>query len=67
LPLTLAPPALRLLGNLNPLAYVVNAARSLFLGNLANATVVEGFVISGALALLALVWVTRAFRRAAWN
>ena len=64
LPLTLAPPVLRTLGYFNPIAYVVNAARMLFLGNIANATVVEGFVISGVLALLALVWATRAFQRA---
>lgn len=64
LPLTLAPPVLRALGNINPIAYAVNAARSLFLGNIASAAVAEGFVIIGALALLALVWVTRAFQRA---
>lgn len=64
LPLTLAPPILRTLGNLNPFTYSVNAARSLFIGQLAGASVVEGFVITGILALLALFWVTRAFQKA---
>ena len=64
LPLTLAPPLLRTLGNFNPLAYAVNAVRALFLGNVANWTVGEGFIIIGVLAILALIWVTRAFQRA---
>lgn len=64
LPLTLAPAPLRTLGNFNPLAYAVNAARALFLGNIASWTVVEGFGMLGVLALLAFVWVTRAFQRA---
>jgi ABC-2 type transport system permease protein len=64
LPLTLAPAILRTLGNFNPIAYVVNTARALFIGNIANGTVVEGFVLIGVLALLALFWVTRAFQRA---
>ena len=64
LPLTLAPPVLRVLGNFNPIAYAVNAARALFLGDLGSAAVIEGFVLLGVLALLALFWVTRAFRHA---
>jgi ABC-2 type transport system permease protein len=64
LPLTLAPPILRALGNINPLAYAVNAARALLVGNSASWTVGEGFIITGVLAVLALVWVTRAFQRA---
>lgn len=42
----------------------VNAARTLFIGQIASRSVVEGFVITGALALLALFWVTRAFQKA---
>ena len=64
LPLTLAPTILRTLGNFNPLAYAVNAARALFLGNITSWSVVEGFAIIGILAILALVWITRAFQRA---
>ncbi len=64
LPLTLAPPLLRDLGNFNPLAYVVNAARALFLGNITGWVVGEGFLITGILAMLALIWVTRAFQQA---
>lgn len=64
LPLSLAPPILRTLGNLNPLAYAVNAARELFPGHIASPAVVEGFLLTGMLALLALLWVTRAFQKA---
>ncbi|HET8846633.1 MAG TPA: ABC transporter permease, partial [Ktedonobacteraceae bacterium] len=64
LPLTLAPPVLRTLGNFNPLAYAVDTARALFLGDITNATVVKGFVITGVLALAALFWAFRAFQRA---
>lgn len=65
LPLTLAPPILRTLAKLNPFSYAVNAARVLFTGDLANGAVIEGFLIVGVLALLALIWVTRSFRKAA--
>jgi len=47
-----------------PLAYAVNAARDLFPGHIASVAVVEGFLLTGILALLALVWVTCAFQKA---
>ncbi len=50
---------------LNPFSYAVNTARTLFNGEIASGTVSEGFLIIGVLALLALIWVTRSFRRAA--
>ncbi len=64
LPLTLAPPIIQTLARFNPFSYAVNAARSLFNGDLASVAVSEGFIIMGALALLALVWATRSFQRA---
>lgn len=64
LPLTFAPAVLRVLGNVNPLTYAVNTARALFLGTIASWTVGEGFLLIGVLAVLALVWVTRAFQKA---
>lgn len=64
LPLTLAPPLLRTLGNLNPLAYAVNAARALFTGDIASGVVAKGFALLGILALAALFWAFRAFQRA---
>ena len=44
--------------------YAVEAARDLAAGNLASATVAEGFGVMGAAALLAIWWSTRAYRRA---
>jgi ABC-2 type transport system permease protein len=64
LPLTLAPPILRMIGRVNPFAYAVDAARQLFLGNLATVSVVQGFVLMSALMVLALLWGVRAFKRA---
>lgn len=66
LPLTLAPPVLRIVAAFNPFSYAVSAARMLFLnGNLTDVTVIESFAIMGILALLAIVWAERAFRHAA--
>jgi ABC-2 type transport system permease protein len=53
-----------MIGRVNPFAYAVDAARQLFLGNLANGSVVQGFVLMGALMVLALLWGVRAFKRA---
>ncbi|GCE31552.1 transport permease protein [Dictyobacter alpinus] len=64
LPLTLAPPILRLLARFNPFAYAVNAARALFTGNLASGDVIQGYLLIGLLALVAIFWVTRTFQRA---
>ena len=64
LPLTLAPLWIRNVAALNPLAYAVDAARVLFNGQLTNSAVLSGFVIMGALALLAMWWAARSFRQA---
>ncbi len=64
LPMTLAPQWLQTISTLNPLSHAVTAARSIFLGHLANATVLEGIVIVAVLALLAVAGAARAFSRA---
>ncbi len=64
LPMSLAPQWLQTISTLNPLSHVVSAARSIFLGHLANQTVLEGIVIVAVLALLAVVGAARAFSRA---
>jgi ABC-2 type transport system permease protein len=65
LPLTLAPPLLQTVGLFNPFAYAVEAVRHLFLGNLADMSVAQGFALMGALMLLALLWGRQSFKRAA--
>lgn len=65
LPLELAPPIIRDIVDINPLFYVVEAARSLFHGSLADAAVLRGFIIVAIIALLAIVWAARNFRQAA--
>src|SRR5579875_500482 len=65
LPLTLAPPLLQTIGLINPFAYVVEAARHLFLGNLTDVSIVQGFVMMGVLMLLALLWGKQSFNGAA--
>lgn len=64
LPMSLAPQWLQTISTLNPLSHAVSAARSIFLGHLANLTVLEGIVIVAGLALLAVVGAARAFSRA---
>jgi len=64
LPLTLAPPLLRTIGKFNPFAYAVDAARHLFMGNLTDVSVAQGFGLMAGLMILALLWGVRSFRRA---
>ena len=64
LPLTLAPPVLRTIGMLNPFAYAVDAACHLFMGNLTDVSVVQGFGLMGGMMVLALLWGVRSFKRA---
>jgi ABC-2 type transport system permease protein len=64
LPLSLAPEVLRRIAQANPFAYAVDAARALMRGNLSDVAVAQAFVIFGVLAVLALVWATRAMRQA---
>lgn len=65
LPLTLAPGWLRGLAAANPFSHVVDAARALFVGALADPTVARGFAVTAVLAVLALAWAARSFRQVA--
>jgi ABC-2 type transport system permease protein len=65
LPLTLAPKVIRSIASVNPLSYEVTAARSLFLGNFGDPSILVGCVFLGVLAILAFAWAVRSFRRAA--
>ncbi len=64
LPLSLAPGWLRAVAHVNPLAYSVDAARSLFNGHAADVAVTQGFIIMGVLTVLSLWWAAGAFRQA---
>jgi ABC-2 type transport system permease protein len=64
LPLNLAPPQIRAIAEVNPLAYAVDAARDLFNGNFADVKVLQGFVVLTIVALLVLWWAAHNFRRA---
>lgn len=64
LPLELAPDWMQLAAAINPLAYTVEAMRLLFVGHVADAAVLQGFLVTVVLAGLALLWATRSFRRA---
>jgi ABC-2 type transport system permease protein len=64
LPLSLAPDWLRAIASVNPLAYAVDAARSLFNNHLTDASVARGVLIMGVLAVIAVVIAARSFGRA---
>jgi ABC-2 type transport system permease protein len=64
LPLTLAPLWIRNIAAFNPLAYAVDAARSLFNGALGDPAVLRGFGLLAGLAVLATWWAARSFRQA---
>lgn len=64
LPLTLAPDWLRTIAGFNPLSYAVDAARALLEGDLASTDVWQGFAVLAPLAVLAVWWAARSFRRA---
>ena len=65
LPLTFAPDILQQVAKANPFAYAVSASRALVGGSLGDVSVLQGFIILGILAVLALFWVTRSIRKAA--
>jgi ABC-2 type transport system permease protein len=64
LPLSLAPTWLRGIAHLDPLYYVVEAARRLSAGTLDNGTVAAGYLIVIALTAATTTWATRAYRAA---
>ncbi|MGO8948039.1 MAG: ABC transporter permease [Ktedonobacterales bacterium] len=65
LPLTFAPDILQNIARANPFAYSVSGARALVNGNIGDLAVRQSFAIFAVLAVLALVWVTSAIRKAA--
>ncbi len=64
LPLTLAPAWIRAAASVNPFSYAVDATRALFDGDLGDPAVFLGFGVIGLLALVAMWWAARSFRRA---
>src|SRR5262249_18421942 len=64
LPLSPAPQWLRVLAHVNPLYYAVEASRDLVVGTIGSATVGRGFLVMGGLAVLAIAWATRVYRKA---
>jgi ABC-2 type transport system permease protein len=56
LPLALAPLWLQYLARFNPFSYGVTAARDLFMGNFQSIHILEGFIITGIIAVIAFYW-----------
>jgi ABC-2 type transport system permease protein len=65
LPLALAPLWLQDVAMANPFSYAVFASRALFSGNFHSIDIIEGFVITGALAIFLFWWATRTLRKMA--
>jgi ABC-2 type transport system permease protein len=64
LPISLGPAWMRWLAHLNPLYYLVEAARALAVGGIGNSAVWQGFAVLVPLAALVVTWATRVFRQA---
>lgn len=64
LPISLGPLWMRVLGHLDPLYYLVQAARALADGAFSSAAVWQAFAVLVPLCALVLVWATRVFRTA---
>ncbi|GIV95396.1 MAG: transport permease protein [Herpetosiphonaceae bacterium] len=64
LPLELAPRWMQIAADFNPLAYTVEAMRALFTGRFDDTVILNGFLLTTALAVFSLFWATRSFRRA---
>lgn len=61
-PMEAGPQWLRVVSRLNPMTYVLDAERSLFVGGQLGPVVPFGFALAVILAVLALIWGTRTFR-----
>lgn len=56
LPLALAPLWLQYLAKVNPFSYGVDATRDLFAGNFQSVGILEGFIITGVIAVVVFYW-----------
>ena len=63
LPMSLAPTWLHNLSRANPLTYLVDATRSLFVGHYSATNVMTGVIVTAGLTALLAWWGTRAFQR----
>jgi len=63
LPLAFAPVWLRRIADWNPFSWTVEAARSLFAGNIGDDVIWQGLLITAVLAVLAVAWAARLFAR----
>ncbi|QBI19879.1 ABC transporter permease [Egibacter rhizosphaerae] len=63
LPLEMGPGWMRTAGDLNPLTYIVEALRALFAGRIAEAVVLQGWLVAAALAVVGVALGTRAMSR----
>jgi len=63
LPMSLAPTWLHNLSRINPLVYLVDASRSLFVGDYSATNVVVGIIVTAVLTGLLAWWGTRTFQR----
>ncbi len=63
LPMSLGPDWLYDLSRINPLSYIVDGARSAFLGDVSTSTFAAGILVALGLALAAVAFGTRVFRR----
>ena len=63
LPMTLAPDLLQTVAAINPFTHAVDATRALVNGHVGDPSVVRSLAIFSGLAVLALFWATRVFRR----
>jgi ABC-2 type transport system permease protein len=65
LPLALAPLWLQYLSKVNPFSYGVDATRFLFLGNFQDISILEGFIIIGAITVVVFYWSLHSLKKMA--
>ncbi len=65
LPLALAPLWLQYLAKVNPFSYGVNATRDLFVGNFQSIGILEGYIITGVIAVVAFYWSLHSLKKMA--
>ena len=63
LPMSLAPPWLKVIAYFNPVYYVVNASRALALGEFSSPTILYAFAILTPFAVFILFWATNVFKK----